>query len=131
MTDGNRLAVVADSDGEVRAALFRLLDDAGYSVATHSSGYEALKHACRQSPDVVVSGTRFPDLDGAEFLGKLREASPRTKILLLADPADGPRFVRVLEAGRDRVLSRWVVGPGLVEVVNRMLRPSLRFAPAT
>jgi CheY-like chemotaxis protein len=53
-------------------------------VGEASSGAEAVQCAAERAPDVIVLDLGLPDLAGHEVLGRLRAASPHTKIVVFS-----------------------------------------------
>jgi two-component system, cell cycle response regulator DivK len=58
--------LVVDDYGEVREALARVLEDAGFIVRTATNGLEALIAAYEMRPGVIVMDVSMPVLDGIE-----------------------------------------------------------------
>jgi DNA-binding NarL/FixJ family response regulator len=85
-----RLLLVDDHE-VVREGLRGLLDrDPRYEVVgAAGSGAEAVRSAAALRPDVVLLDLRLPDTRGEEVCGSIREASPRSAILVLTtDPRE-------------------------------------------
>jgi CheY-like chemotaxis protein len=53
-------------------------------VAEASDGTEAVRCAGELTPDVVVLDLGLPDLAGHEVLGRIRKASPRSKVVIFS-----------------------------------------------
>jgi DNA-binding NarL/FixJ family response regulator len=53
-------------------------------VAEASDGTEAVRCAAELTPDVVVLDLGLPDLAGHEVLGRIREASPTSKVVIFS-----------------------------------------------
>jgi CheY-like chemotaxis protein len=59
-------------------------------VAEASDGAQAVAHAEALHPDVVVLDLGLPDIAGREVLSRIREVSPRTRVVIFsgAEPTD-------------------------------------------
>ena len=65
--------LVVDDERMVRWSLRQALERAGYQVDEASTAAEALEHAAREAPDVVLLDYRLPDRTGVEVLNAQRE----------------------------------------------------------
>lgn len=93
--------LLADDHGVIRDGLGRLisaLDDVEL-VAVAADGAEAVAHAERTLPDVVLMDLDMPVLDGIEATRRIVAAQPRTAVLVLTSFSDRPRIIGALEAG--------------------------------
>jgi PAS domain S-box-containing protein len=69
---GMSVLVVDDSE-DTTEMVRRLLEIGGASVCSATSGFEALRLAHEKEFDVVLSDISMPEMDGFEFLSKLRQ----------------------------------------------------------
>lgn len=70
--EGMSVLVVDDSE-DTTEMVRHLLEIGGASVCAATSGFEALRLAREKQFDVVLSDISMPEMDGFEFLSKLRE----------------------------------------------------------
>ena len=85
--------LVVDDSPTVLSLLRAALESHDYEVATAGDGAEALKTIRQAAPDLIVTDSIMPGLDGFGLLGQLKEdASTRgiPVIMLTSDP-DDPR----------------------------------------
>jgi CheY-like chemotaxis protein len=54
-----------------------VLEGQGANVSTAPSGFEALELLQRDSADVVISDIGMPDMDGYQFMRRMRAAEPK------------------------------------------------------
>src|SRR3989454_7561176 len=81
--------VVDDEDG-IRHALDRFLTRLGYRVLQATSGAEALERQAVDSPDVMLSDIRMPNMSGVELVPKALAQDADLAVIML--PAiDEPR----------------------------------------
>ena len=113
MASPARLAVVADTDAEQRAAVTRQLEDLGFTVAQAADGYEALSIIGERAPGVALLRRHADSDDGDRAAALARMLYPRTRIIMTAGaadaalPGDEPFAVLTLPAdarGLDRCL---------------------------
>jgi len=67
------LAMVVDDSLTVRKITGRLLERAGYRVATAKDGLDALEQIARERPAVLLADIEMPRMDGFELVRRLRD----------------------------------------------------------
>src|SRR5438093_1287145 len=81
--------VVDDEDG-IRQALDRFLTRLGYRVVQAASGAEALERQSADSPDVMLSDIRMPNMSGVELVPKALAQDADLAVIMLT-AIDEPR----------------------------------------
>ncbi|MFE2069021.1 response regulator transcription factor [Streptomyces sp. NPDC059467] len=114
--------LLAEDDRAIRHALERALTLEGYEVTAVADGVEALAHAHRDKPDVLVLDVMMPGIDGLQVCRVLRAEGDRTPILMLTALVETADRIAGLDAGADD----YVVKPFDVEEVFARLRALLR-----
>ncbi|MEU9412148.1 response regulator transcription factor [Streptomyces sp. NPDC048281] len=114
--------LLAEDDRAIRHALERALTLEGYEVTAVADGVEALAHAHRIAPDVLVLDVMMPGIDGLQVCRVLRAEGDRTPILMLTALVETADRIAGLDAGADD----YVVKPFDVEEVFARLRALLR-----
>ncbi|MDR3144906.1 MAG: response regulator, partial [Treponema sp.] len=79
--------MVVDDEPEIREGIRNTIpwEEIGFSFAgACANGLEALELAERIRPDAVLTDINMPFMDGLAFADKLREVSPRTKVLIIS-----------------------------------------------
>lgn len=77
--------LLADSDVTERATVRRALEQAGYSVSTADDGAEAIVLFSPDLHDVIIAAIPMQLRDGLEVLRQVKQHSPVTQVILLAD----------------------------------------------
>lgn len=76
--------LVVDDEKDFRAIISRILERAGYDVATAADGLSALETFAADPPDLVLLDGHLPDIDGFEVCRRLRKtAAGRTVPVIL------------------------------------------------
>jgi len=70
MSEGKVL--VADDEMHIIHVVAIKLRNNGYEVITAQDGVEAYELACEHKPDIIVSDLQMPNMNGFEFIEKLR-----------------------------------------------------------
>jgi response regulator RpfG family c-di-GMP phosphodiesterase len=99
MEVGDIKILCVDDEPLVLEGLRRTLGES-FDVFTATSGAEGLDTISKDGPfAVVVSDMRMPQMDGAVFLSKVREASPHTVRVLLTGHAEADAAARAVNEG--------------------------------
>jgi len=119
--------LAVDDDEQVLISIQQLLEGAGHTVTTASSGREALDQLARQRPELIVLDIIMPEMDGIEVCRHVRADPFLSKLPILFLTAKGrPQDVaQGLDAGGDDYL----VKPFEVVELPARIRALLRRAP--
>lgn len=98
MGDAIRLLLVDDEKRFTRT-LSKRLSERGLSVATASSGLEALKLMEDNLFDVAVLDVKMPGMDGVETLREIRKVQPLTEVILLTGHASVDSAIEGMRLG--------------------------------
>lgn len=99
--------MIVDDEENVRNALRRVLKREGYEVTTAGGGSEALNLIKSFRPDVVISDFLMPEMNGVEFLKRVRDTYPEAIRIILTAHADVQMAVQAInEAGIFRLLTK-------------------------
>jgi len=111
--------LIADDHAVVRDGLKLLLESRQdiKVVALASNGREAVKLVKKLSPDVAVLDIAMPELNGIEAALRIREASPRTRTIMLSMHATSEHVFRSLQAGAVGYLLKESAGSEVVKAV--------------
>jgi DNA-binding response OmpR family regulator len=119
--------LAVDDDEPVLRSVRRVLENAGFTVSTASSGKEALNLIAHGQPDLVVLDMIMPGIDGLEVCRRIR-ADPYTAklpILFLTAKSRPADVAQGLDAGGDDFLTK----PFEVVELPARVRALLRRAP--
>jgi DNA-binding NarL/FixJ family response regulator len=88
-------------------------------VAQAGSGEEAVRLAQEHIPDVVLMDLVMPGMDGVEATRKVKNASPRTQIIILTSFHQDEYIFPALQAGAISYLLKDVKAAELLEAIRR------------
>ncbi len=85
MSDDRQTLLIVDDESNVLKSLKRLLFETDYRVLTADSGNEGLKTFENESSiQLVISDYRMPEMNGVEFLKRVKELYPDTIRIILS-----------------------------------------------
>lgn len=98
MADPIRVLIVDDED-MIRLNLRALMEDLGYSVNEAANGREALALFEQETPDLVLTDLRMPEMDGLALIAALRENSPETPLVVISGTGSMRDAIEALRQG--------------------------------
>lgn len=98
-----RRILVAEDDSDSRTVLCKLLENAGFAVATAEDGQETIRLWETWRPDLIWMDMKMPNLDGYAAIRRIRStpAGRQTKILALTASAFEEERQAILDLGCD------------------------------
>ncbi len=112
MTEPNSEAaptlLCVDDEPNILSSLRRLFRGQGYRVLTADSGAAGLAVLEQDEVDIVISDMRMPEMDGAQFLEKVRERWPESIRLLLTGYSDISAILAAINRGE---IYRYITKP--------------------
>lgn len=124
-----RSALVIDREPLVRAGLVTSLRQQGFTVHEASDGFAGLAIAERQNPDLVVTGTDLPGIDGFETVRRLRGFSD-SFVLMLADDDSESAAVEAFRSGADDYVVKPYGPYALRARIDALMRRARTLLPA-
>jgi CheY-like chemotaxis protein len=105
---GERSILFVEDDHEQREAASALLRDRGYVVAEAADGGQAVRHAKKQLPDVVVMDVSMPVMDGIEAVRRIRAlaGTKRPHVIVMSGQVDARTRQLAFEAGCDQFITK-------------------------
>lgn len=76
--------LVIDDDASIRRSLRRILELEGHEVLEAAEGSAGLRAVQLDPPDLVITDIYMPEMDGIEFLIRLRDAHPELPIVVIS-----------------------------------------------
>ncbi len=114
--------LVVEDDKKVSSFLKKGFKEHGYSVDISTNGREGYLLAIEQRYDCIILDIMLPELDGFEFIEKLRNKGNKTPVIFLtAKDSVGDR-VKGLELGGDDYLIKPFAFSELLARVNAIMR---------
>lgn len=123
---------LVDDHTVVRSGLRLLLDGQAdmLVVGEAATGAEAVDHASRLQPDVIVMDITLPDFDGVEAARRLRDRWPAARILALTMHSEDAYLVAFLEAGGMGYVRKSAADRDLVAAIRTLARGEVFLQPS-
>ena len=118
-----RILTVDDSVA-MRQMMSATLTQAGYEVVQASNGRDALKIACEQPVDLVITDVNMPQMDGIDLVRELRSLSQyrQKPLLFLTTEAASSRKLEGREAGGTGWMMKPYNSDRLLATIARFLK---------
>lgn len=115
--------VVVDDHTLFRRGLIALLglEPSLQVVGDAADAGEALRRVAELQPDVVLLDNHLPGVTGIDALQGLREACPRSRVLMLTVSEDERDLAAALKAGAHGYVLKTIDGPALVSAIRRVV----------
>ena len=129
-TDPITVMIVDDHEMVRRGACSYLEAQPDISVVAQAgSGEEAVRLAQVHIPDVVLMDLVMPGMDGVEATRRVKNASPRTQIIILTSFHQDEYIFPALQAGAISYLLKDVKAAELLEAIRRAARGEATLHP--
>ena len=112
-----------DDEANILSSLKRLFRPLGYRIFTAEGGAQGLEIMERESVDLVVSDMRMPEMNGAQFLEKVREKWPETVRILLTGYAEIGATIEAINKGQ---IYRYISKPWEDNDISTSVRHALQ-----
>lgn len=114
--------VLADDHAVVRSGVKLLLEMEGFEVIGQAAdGLEAVKLVRELNPEIAVLDRAMPLLNGIDAAREIRQASPRTKLILLTMDTDERHHLEALRAGFRGCVLKSYEARELIEAIHAVV----------
>lgn len=103
--DETHSVLIVDDEAQIRKFLRISLEAHGYQVREARLGEAGLELCVEENPDLVILDMGLPDIEGTEFIARLREWS-QTLILVLSVRESEAQKVAALDAGANDYVTK-------------------------
>jgi len=76
--------LITEDDSQVRGMLRLTLEREGHEIVEAGDGREALRRCAEGPVDIVVTDLIMPEMEGIEFIRRLRRMRPEVKIIAMS-----------------------------------------------
>lgn len=123
--DGHdKTLLLVDDDANILASLKRVLCDEGYVILTANSAPQGFDLLALNRVGVIVSDLLMPEINGTEFLSKVRKLYPDAVRILLSGHADLDSLTDTINRG---AIYKFLVKPWDEELIRKSIREAFRY----
>jgi DNA-binding NtrC family response regulator len=113
--------LIVDDEPLIRETLAEFLTQEGLRVTVCDSGELALEKVVAQRFDIVLCDVQLPGIDGLELLGRLRQISPESFVLLITAFATVESAVEAFQRGAHDYLMKPILLDEVLVKIRRLL----------
>ncbi|NQV30445.1 MAG: sigma-54-dependent Fis family transcriptional regulator [Candidatus Marinimicrobia bacterium] len=117
---------IIDDDQTIREMLVEFLESKGHEVNTFPSAEEAEQVLLNEQPDIALLDVRLPGMDGLALLGKLKDKTIRTGIIMMTGHADYHTAVRAIKLGARDFVSKPFSLVDVYSIIEKALEDNKR-----
>ncbi|MDH3972767.1 MAG: response regulator [Deltaproteobacteria bacterium] len=116
--------LIVDDNMLIRNITGDILKTLGYEVIDADDGYEGVKKAQKESPDLILMDLNMPGMNGIEAMNKVKEIPGQEKIPVVALTASAKEDEegKLLGEGFDA----YIMKPPAVEVLTNIIEDLLK-----
>jgi diguanylate cyclase (GGDEF)-like protein len=115
--------LIVDDEANILQALKRVLRNGGYQIFTANSASEGFEILARNPVQVILSDQRMPEMNGTEFLSRVRELYPDTIRIVLSGYTDLETITDAVNRG---AIYRFLTKPWDDELLREHIREAFR-----
>ncbi|MFN3480428.1 MAG: sigma-54-dependent transcriptional regulator [Thermodesulfovibrionales bacterium] len=113
--------LVIDDEEIVRVSCKKCLTPEGYDVDVAANGIEGLAMTENNRYDVILTDLKMPDMDGMEFLAKVKERHPDTKVIMITGYSTVEHAVKAMRMGAYNYIEKPFTPDALIEAVKEAI----------
>ncbi|MFP4382915.1 MAG: response regulator [Spirochaetia bacterium] len=116
--------LIVDDEQDICELIAYNLEREGYSVATVTSGEDAISHTKKILPDIIVLDLMLPGIDGLGVCKQLKmnEATAEIPIIMLTAKTEDSDIISGLEVGADDYITKPFSPKVLIARIRAVLR---------
>jgi len=114
--------LVVDDEASARSGLSKLLAQEGYTVDVAADGLLALESIAENTPALIITDLKMPNLDGTGLLSKLREQNLNIPAIVTTAFGEVSVAVQAMRAGAEDYLTKPIDFDALLLSVERTLQ---------
>ncbi|MEP5340905.1 MAG: response regulator transcription factor [Algibacter sp.] len=116
--------LLVDDEPDILEIVGYNLRNAGYQVVTAENGFEAVKKAKKELPQLIILDVMMPEMDGIEACELIRKNSDLKDVVITFLTARGEDYSQVagFDAGADDYITKPIKPKVLISKVKALLR---------
>jgi len=118
--------LILDDEENYAIILGDLLERECYQVEAFTKPVEALVKLTKEHFDLVISDYKMPDMNGVEFLEKLRKVNQEIPMIMVSGLMNMPELIKAANSGVTLVLEKPFESQVFLDHVSRFVKPTLK-----
>lgn len=123
--------LVVEDERSAAEYLRLLLQERGFGVAVAGNGVEALLSLERETPSLVISDLRMPEMDGLELVSHVKQRWPEVPVIMITADSDVSLVVDAVQHGAVNYLVKPAPPAAVLAAVDKALAASRAAAEPT
>ncbi len=112
---------VVDDERIIRVSLADELRDAGYEVLEFANANSALMQMSEELPNIIITDLKMPDVDGIEFLKKIKIINPNIYVVLMTAYSTVQTAVDAMKLGAYDYIEKPFDNEKILLIIKRIL----------
>ena len=121
----NKRILIIDDDFDMCTLLSRFLDKKGYNTEVAHNASKGLSKFNEFNFDIVLCDYRLGDKDGKEVLMKIKEAKPKTIVIIITGYSDIKTAVDVIKLGAFDYITKPLIPDEVINVIEKAVAAPL------
>jgi DNA-binding NtrC family response regulator len=113
--------LIIDDEAIVRTSCRKCLIPEGYDVDSAENGIAGLRLVESNTYDLILTDLKMPDMDGIEFLAKIRETHPKAKVIMITGYSTSEHAELAIQSGAYNYIEKPFTPETLVKAVQEAL----------
>ena len=113
--------LIIDDEAIVRISCKKCLLPEGYEVDSAENGIEGLRLVESNAYDLILTDLKMPDMDGIEFLAKIKETHPNEKVIMITGYSTTEHAEQAMRSGAYNYIEKPFTPETLVKAVKDAL----------
>jgi DNA-binding NarL/FixJ family response regulator len=113
--------LLADDHAELLSALEGILEPSCLVVGRARDGAAIIQAATQLKPDVVVLDLALPEINGLDACHQIKQATPKTKVIILSAFDDAEITKRALKLGASAFVPKYAIADDLLIAIKKAL----------
>jgi two-component system nitrogen regulation response regulator GlnG len=118
----NKTIWVVDDDKSIRWVLEKALTRESLQVVSFDGPKKMLMRFNRETPDVIISDIRMPDMDGIALMNEIKSRAPDLPVIIMTAYSDLDRAVSAFQSGAFEFFSKPFDVDEVVNLVKRAIK---------
>jgi nitrogen regulation protein NR(I) len=120
--------LLIEDDRSTAAALEKVLQDEGYSVAVATRGDQGLQEARQRQFDLVITDLQLPGVNGMELVAQLHAAKPKLPIIMMTAHGTTETAIEAMKLGACEYLVKPFEADELLDLAASAVASSRRMS---